>query len=515
MIILWGVQIQAKKQMIPPTDRSAPNAPPVLTVSQLTNTIKHTLEGTFPHIWLQGEISNFKSQTSGHLYFSLKDQQAQIAAVMFRSAAASLRIALKDGAQVVVRGELSVYAPSGRYQIVVRELRLMGAGELLMRLEELKAKLHQRGWFDPQHKKPLPKFPKTIGVVTSPTGAAIQDILNVLSRRFSGFRLLLNPVKVQGEGAAQEIAQAIDQFNRYRLADVLIVGRGGGSIEDLWAFNEEIVAHAIFHSAIPIISAVGHETDVCLSDFVADARAPTPSAAAAMAIADKGHQLHHLHQLHKRLLHTMALLVKRERSRFNTIIRQPPFASPYALLGVWLQRHDDVKLQVDQAVRRSLAAQRLQLDSLKRQLYALRPTTRIQQLRQQLLQWQSQVDNAFIGKKERWKSQLEQLSTQLTNGWYKEQESRRRLFVPATKQKLLESAMTRRLSLCRERYDKLISSIRAIAPTNLLSKGYAILFHEKGDSVITSVAAVAPTDNIRVMLSDGELSATIKGITSR
>jgi exodeoxyribonuclease VII large subunit len=267
---------------------------PILTVSQLSQAIKLSLETAFPFVQLQGEISNCKPHSSGHLYFSLKDAHAQISAVMFRPDAATLKFTPKDGTQVIAIGEINVYPTSGKYQIVVRELRPMGIGELLLKLEELKMKITKLGWFRKEHKKPLPKFPKRIGVVTSPTGAAIQDMLNILTRRFSGFHLILYPVKVQGEGAAQEIAHAIEQFNHYELADVLIVGRGGGSIEDLWAFNEEVVAKAIFESKIPIISAVGHETDHCIADYVADIRAPTPSAAAEIVIAEKGQQLHHL-----------------------------------------------------------------------------------------------------------------------------------------------------------------------------------------------------------------------------
>ncbi len=205
---------------------SPPHSP--LTVSQLTHAIKLNLESTFPFVHLQGEITNFKLQTSGHLYFSLKDAQAQISAVMFKGEASSLKLLPKAGDQVIVKGELNVYPPKGNYQLIIRELSYVGLGELLQKLELLKIKLHQMGWFKSTRKKPLPKFPKRIGVVTSPTGAVIQDILNILSRRFSGFHLILNPVKVQGEGAAQEIAQAIEQFNRYDLVDVMIVGRGRG-----------------------------------------------------------------------------------------------------------------------------------------------------------------------------------------------------------------------------------------------------------------------------------------------
>ena len=220
--------------------------PPLLTVTQLTNAIKFSLESSFSNIWLQGEISNCKLHSSGHLYFSLKDSNAQIGAVMYRGDAAFLKMTPKDGNQVMVRGEINVYPPSGKYQIIVKEMKLVGLGELLLKLEELKIKLHKMGWFRADRKKPLPKLPRRIGIVTSPTGAAIQDILNILNRRFSGVHLILNPVRVQGEGAALEIARAIHEFNQFNLVDVMIIGRGGGSIEDLWAFNEEVVAEAIY-----------------------------------------------------------------------------------------------------------------------------------------------------------------------------------------------------------------------------------------------------------------------------
>src|SRR3990167_8243184 len=228
-----------------------------LTVSELTFAIKSVLEPAFRTIAVRGEISNFKLQSSGHLYFSLKDASAQISAVLFKGNASNLTKMPKEGDQVIAIGDISLYAPRGSYQLVIRELQFLGMGELLLKLHELKAKLQALGWFDPKIKNPLPKLPKRIGVVTSPTGAVIQDILNVLTRRFKGFHVILNPVKVQGEGAASEIAQAIEDMNRYRLADVLIVGRGGGSIEDLWAFNEELAARAIARSAIPVILGGG------------------------------------------------------------------------------------------------------------------------------------------------------------------------------------------------------------------------------------------------------------------
>lgn len=313
----------------------------IFTVSELTYAIKGVLEPPFRSLSVKGEISNFKLQSSGHLYFSLKDAGSQISAVLFKGSAASLPRMPKEGDQVIAQGEISLYAPRGQYQIVVRELQFLGVGELLLKLHQLKEQLQMRGWFDPKLKKPLPKFPRRIGIVTSPTGAVIQDILHVLRRRFAGFHVILNPVKVQGEGAAQEISQAIDDFNKYRLADVLIVGRGGGSIEDLWAFNEEMVAKAIFDSKIPVISAVGHETDFTIADLVADVRAPTPSAAAEIAVAEKASLLRHLGSLGQLSLHRIKQQIGHYRQQVSALKKHPLLSSPYGILAEPIQRVDD------------------------------------------------------------------------------------------------------------------------------------------------------------------------------
>lgn len=319
----------------------------VFTVSELTSAIKAVLEPTFRSISVKGEISNFKLQSSGHLYFSLKDAGAQISAVLFKGNAASLPRMPKEGDQVIAYGEMSLYVPRGQYQIVVRELQFLGVGELLLKLHQLKETLQMRGWFDPQRKKPLPKLPKRIGVVTSPTGAVIQDILHILTRRFAGFQVILNPVKVQGEGAAQEIAQAICDFNKYGLADVLIVGRGGGSIEDLWAFNEEIVAKAIFDSKIPIISAVGHETDFTIADWVSDVRAPTPSAAAEIAIAEKAHLIRFLEGAQELCRQRISTQIGHYRQRVSGLQKHPLLSSPYGVLAPAIQRLDDFSRQLE------------------------------------------------------------------------------------------------------------------------------------------------------------------------
>ncbi len=339
----------------------------VLSVTQTTQAIKNQRETKFSVVSVQGEISNFKKQSSGHLYFSLKDAGAQISAVMFRGSTKLLKQIPKDGDHVIVKGEIGVYPPHGKYQLIAKELTLMGLGALLQKLEDLKIKIHKRGWFSKKHKKPLPKFPKRIGVVTSPTGAVIQDILNVLKRRFSGFHLILNPVKVQGDGAAQEIARAIEDFNKYDLADLLIVGRGGGSIEDLWAFNEEIVASAIFHSKIPIIAAIGHETDHTIADYIADIRAPTPSAAAELATTEKAASIDYLVQIQQRIGQAVHHLIRQSRHRMEGLLRHPLFRSPYALLGPYLQNLDDLRHHTDLSMRQLLQRYRLRLDAKNKQ----------------------------------------------------------------------------------------------------------------------------------------------------
>ena len=262
----------------------------VFTVSELTRSIRSTLEAKFDAVWVQGEISNYKKHPSGHQYFTLKDQRAQIACVIWRDTMAPLRQPLADGAQVQVYGAVTVFEAHGKYQLRVEILQPRGFGLLQAKFEALKRKLEAEGLFAAERKRPLPKFPRRVGIITSPTGAAIRDILNVLRRRAPWLQILINPVRVQGTGAAQEIAVAIRELslpnNAFVPVDLIVVTRGGGSIEDLWEFNEEIVARAIFHSPIPVVSAVGHEIDFAICDFVADLRAPTPSAAAELIVPD-------------------------------------------------------------------------------------------------------------------------------------------------------------------------------------------------------------------------------------
>jgi len=362
----------------------------ILTVSELTQAIKGLLEPHFRSLSVKGEISNFKQQTSGHLYFSLKDVGAQVSAVLFRGNAAQLSRMPKEGDQVIANGEISLYAPRGQYQIVVRELQFLGVGELLLKFHQLKEQLKARGWFDAARKKPLPKFPKRIGVVTSPTGAVIRDILHVLKRRFAGVHVVLNPVKVQGEGAAQEIAQAIREFNRFGAGwecDLLIVGRGGGSIEDLWAFNEEVVASAFFESKIPVISAVGHETDFTIADWVADVRAPTPSAAAEIAVQEKTNLLKFFSDTRQTLRQGIQQRIGQEKRRLLNLQRHPLFGSPERLLSDPIQ----------------------QLDAARSALELLQPAKRIGQWRERFAPFPERLATAASGRLREKRERLKRL----------------------------------------------------------------------------------------------------------
>ncbi|NQT19457.1 MAG: exodeoxyribonuclease VII large subunit [Planctomycetes bacterium] len=300
----------------------------VLSVTELTQQIKKDLETSFHGIWVAGEISNLSRPNSGHVYLTLKDEKTQLSGVIWRSAAARLRFELKDGLAVVVHGDITVYPPRGAYQIIVKRVMPRGMGALQLAFLQMKDKLEKEGLFAPEHKRPLPFIPRRIGIVTSPSGAAIRDILKQISRRFPGAQVLLYPALVQGKQAAEEIAGGIHALNEYGGLDVMIVGRGGGSIEDLWAFNEEVVARAIFSSQVPVISAVGHEVDVTISDLVADARALTPTAAGEMAVPDRAELTRHLDLLQEHLRQSLVNKVDVARARLQslaqaTVLRRP------------------------------------------------------------------------------------------------------------------------------------------------------------------------------------------------
>lgn len=315
----------------------------IFTISQLTLQLKNLLEGAFPDVWVEGEISNLTIPQSGHAYFTLKDEHAQIRSVLFRSSQRFLKFTLQHGMQALCRGRVSVYEPRGEYQLIVDYIEPKGVGALQLAFEQLKARLEQEGLFALDHKKILPLLPRRIGIVTSPTGAAIRDILRVIGRRHPKMHILVYPVPVQGPEAAPAIAGAIRYFNDEMKVDVMIIGRGGGSLEDLWAFNEEQVARAIHASAVPVISAVGHETDYTISDFTADLRAPTPSAAAEMVVESEVRFRDGISSLESRLIQRMERRVDTARASLREKIR---------LLGDPRRRVEDVAQRVDELAHR-------------------------------------------------------------------------------------------------------------------------------------------------------------------
>ena len=345
----------------------------VLTVTEITRRIKKLLEGGFTSLTVQGELSNFKQHSSGHLYFTLKDDSCQISGVMWRSRAGGLTFMPQDGMKVIVTGRITVYEVRGYYQIEASSMRPLGVGELQIAFDKLKQKLEAEGLFDPDRKKTLPEFPERIGIVTSPTGAALQDILNILRRRFPGIEVILNPVAVQGYGAAKEIAQAIDDFNAYQHVDVLIVARGGGSLEDLWAFNEEVVARAIARSMIPVVSAVGHETDFTIADFVADLRAPTPSAAAELVVKDRFALLDIVRDYWYSMNESVQNMLTRRKENIRHLLKSYAFNKPIDLLHQFSQRVDDLAKSMSMASAHRFEVTSVRYRSLWQRVSALDP----------------------------------------------------------------------------------------------------------------------------------------------
>jgi len=362
----------------------------VLTVSEITRQIQGLLEGAFPAVWIEGEISNLRIADSGHAYFTLKDAGAQLSAVLWRGVAGKLSVQLADGFRVIAFGEISVYEKRGQYQLAVAQLLPKGIGALQLAFEELKRKLAAEGLFDSSRKRPLPVLPQRIGVVTSPAGAALRDFLNIIGRRFPNLHIMIAPVRVQGEGAAQEIAGAIDELNAMGLVDVIIVTRGGGSLEDLWTFNEEIVARALARSRIPTISAVGHEVDFTISDFVADLRAPTPSAAAELVVRAKDEFVRQLADHRQRLTQHLRLSLSEARRRLTACaLRRPAewlrqyaqlvddlrhrLLSPEVLITRWKERLDTDQRRLTVALSQCRQWKRHRLSQASSRLDLLSP----------------------------------------------------------------------------------------------------------------------------------------------
>lgn len=327
------------------------SSPKIYSVTQLNRDVRHWLEGHYANILVEAEISNLKLHSSGHIYLSLKDDKAQISAVFFSRYNQRLKFQIKDGLKVLVRGKLSLYDVRGQYQFYIETMEPQGLGSLQLAFMQLKEKLQGEGLFDAERKRALPVLPRRVGIVTSPTGAAIRDILNVLNRRFAGLHLQIYPVRVQGEEAAAEIAAAIENLNHLAEVDVMIVGRGGGSLEDLWPFNEEAVARAIFNSKIPVISAVGHEVDWTISDWVADLRAPTPSAAAELVVQSRDELIAQVEGFKYRLNSSLKLALEQRKRHLETLLRSYALRQPEYMAQQCSQRLDELMRQMGGAIK--------------------------------------------------------------------------------------------------------------------------------------------------------------------
>lgn len=345
----------------------------IYTVSALTHQVKEVLEMSLPRLWVEGEISNLKFHSSGHIYFTLKDENAQINCAMWRSRSNQLLFRPEDGMKILVEGEVQVYEKGGTYQLIIFQMQPAGVGELQLAFEELKQKLFAEGLFDEQYKKPLPAYPEKIGIVTSPTGAAIRDIVSVAVRRFPGIQLILYPVRVQGEGAAAEIADAIRTMNEYGSVDVLIVGRGGGSLEDLWAFNDEVVARAIFESKIPVVSAVGHEVDYSIADFVADQRAPTPSSAVEMVVKDRLELSGVVNYYQERQGNALKRMIHDYLERISLYRGSYAFRKPQDFVFQKMQRIDDLQKLISISADHLIKMKEQDTQRFEKHLNALNP----------------------------------------------------------------------------------------------------------------------------------------------
>lgn len=416
-------------------------------------------------MWVRGEISNFKHHSSGHMYFSLKDDRAQLKAACFRNSNYYLKFRPEDGLEVLVRGRLSVYEPRGDYQILVEYMEPVGVGSLQLAFEQLKHKLRSEGLFDEAHKVRLPLLPRKVGVVTSPTGAAIQDILRILNRRNASLDILIYPARVQGAGAAEEIAAGVTYFNTRNDIDVIVVARGGGSMEDLWAFNEEIVARSIYVSKIPVISAVGHEVDFTIADFVADLRAPTPSAAAEMVSGAREDLKATVESLSRRALQAVRLLVERRRSALERLARNRAFNVAPNKIRELAQRFDEAILRMSQSTRRYLTA--------------IRHRERVLQLR------------------------LVKVDLRQTIARNRE--------ILAGKRNRLHSAARTWLQNRRSRLELQVGRIHALSPLAILKRGYAICRNEQG-AILREAAEAVCGDRVEVMLARGRLGCRVEQI---
>lgn len=438
-----------------------------LTVKALTKYIKlkFDYDKNLQHLLLKGELSNVKRHSRGHLYFTLKDDEAQINAVMFASAASHLEFVPTEGMQVIVKGHITVYEAGGTYSLYVKEMTEDGIGNLYVAYTQLKERLATEGLFDARFKQKIPDYPQAVGVITSPTGAAIRDIISTIKRRFPMVTIYVYPALVQGEQAEASIISCIKQANAMNLVDTLIVGRGGGSIEDLWAFNKEGVARAIFESKIPIISAVGHETDFTIADFVADHRAPTPTGAAELAVPNLPDVLKHLNQLNARLNHNFNLQFKQKKDYLTQLCNHYIMKNPAALFEQRLMYVDQLSEKLNYVLQDQLTRNQTKWWTLHHRLLQLDPKASVDQARQSLL----------------------------------------------LQDQTLRQLMLQHLSQSKQDYTVLLTKLELLNPLSILKKGYTVLTNDK-DEMVTTVQDISVGQDLLISLDDGRVRASVKEI---
>ena len=434
-------------------------------VTDLVSAVRTTIERSYTDVWVEGEISNFRSAESGHLYFALKDGDALLKVVMFRMQARLLRFKPDNGMQIIARGRITIYDQRGELQLSAEFLEPLGAGALQLAFEQLKARLLQEGLFDKSRKKPAPVLPRRIGIVTSPRGAALQDMLNILARRHENVGILIYPAQVQGEVAAGEVAAGVKYFNRARNVDVIILARGGGSIEDLAAFNDETLARTIAASALPVISAVGHETDFTIADFVADLRAATPSAAAELVIESKQQLGEHLAHLQQRLARAARYRLLMAKGQLNELAQHGAFVRIQDLISRRAQRVDELTYRLASSYQR-------QLRELHRRLDVASARIRHFDFRRSLAMSRSKLDSGSDA---------------------------------------VARAMRTRISNHRSRLNQLFAKLEALSPIKILERGYALVFDARG-SLIKDTAQVSPGERISARVAKGTIAAEVKGI---
>ncbi len=434
-----------------------------LSVTELTADIRAVLEQGFGQVWVEGELSNCRLWQTGHLYFTLKDTGAQIRGVMFRSAVRLMKFKPRDGQHVVIRGRVSVYDQKGEYQVVCESMEPRGLGALQLAFEQLKKKLAAAGLFDQARKRPLPVLPRKIGVVTSLDGAAFRDILSVLAKRYPQAHVVIRPARVQGEGAAGDIAHGIRMIAAVDGVDVIIVGRGGGSMEDLWAFNDEVVARAIFHSTVPIISAVGHETDFTIADFVADVRAPTPSAAAERVVARRDEFVAQIDRQAGRRRAALDQQILRRRSRVHVLDSSRGLARVPATLALRARHVGEVRQQLHRALGDRLRTEGRRVATLSRTLERHDPRRRLEATRTRL-----------VGADGRLKASAERGRAKAT-----------------------------------ARLGALAGRLDTLSPLSVLGRGYAVCWDDTRTHVVRAASEVAPGDTVRVTLGEGELRCEV------